>query len=115
MAVQRIMPYHESSDHEATRAFYTEVLGLDEGSFGGGYIGFGSGSAQVLFAPAGVDPPLPDMGVDVGTRAAVDAAHAEAVRAGHEIVYGPVEEPWGVRRFFVRDPNGVVLSVLAHE
>jgi catechol 2,3-dioxygenase-like lactoylglutathione lyase family enzyme len=115
MAVRRIMPYHESPDFEATRAFYTQVLRLEEGSFGGGYIGFGSGGSQVLFAPPGVKPVLPDMGVDVATREAVDAAHAEAVRAGHEVIYGPVDEPWGVRRFFVRDPNGVVISVLAHE
>ena len=115
MTVRRIMPYHESADLEATRAFYTEVLGLEEGSFGGGYIGFGSGLAQVLFAPAGVEPPVPDMGVDVDSPAAVDAAHAAAVRTGHDVIYGPVDEPWGVRRFFVRDPQGVVISVLAHE
>jgi catechol 2,3-dioxygenase-like lactoylglutathione lyase family enzyme len=115
MAVRRIMPYHESPDFEATRAFYTRVLGLEEGEFGGGYIGFGSGGAQLLFAPPGVEPALPDMGVDVGSWEAVDAAHAKAVEDGHEVIYGPVDEPWGVRRFFVRDPNGVVLSVLAHE
>ena len=114
MAVRRIMPYHESPDFEATRAFYTGVLGLEEGSFGGGYIGFGSGQAQVLFTAPGAEAVLPDMGVDVGSREAVDAAHAEAVRAGHEVVYGPVDEPWGVRRFFVRDPQGIVISVLAH-
>ncbi|MGH2944134.1 MAG: VOC family protein, partial [Solirubrobacteraceae bacterium] len=91
------------------------ISGLEEGEFGGGYIGFGSGQAQVLFAPPGVEPVLPDMGVDVDSRGAVDAAHAEAVRAGHEVIYGPVDEPWGVRRFFVRDPHGVVISVLAHE
>ena len=115
MPVQRIMPYHESADFDATRAFYTGVLGLEEGGFGGGYIGFGSGAAQVVFAPPGVEPVLPHMGVDVGTHAAVDAAHATAVEAGHEVLYGPVDEPWGVRRFFVRDPSGVVISVLAHE
>ena len=115
MAIRRIMPYHESSDFDATRAFYAGVLGLEEGDFGGGYIGFGSGQAQVLFAPPGVQPVLPDMGMDVTSREAVDAAHAEAVQAGHEVIYGPVDEPWGVRRFFVRDPNGVVISVLAHE
>jgi catechol 2,3-dioxygenase-like lactoylglutathione lyase family enzyme len=114
VTVQRIMPYYESRDLEATRVFYTQVLGLDEGTFGGGYIGFGSGPAQVLFAPPGAEPVLPDMGVDVDSTEAVDAAHAEAVRAGHEVIYGPVDEPWGVRRFFVRDPQGVVISVLAH-
>jgi catechol 2,3-dioxygenase-like lactoylglutathione lyase family enzyme len=115
VAARRIIPYHESRDFEATRAFYTRVLGLEEGTFGGGYIGFGSEQAQVVFAPPGVEPELPDMGVDVGSRAAVDAAHAEAVRAGHEVIYGPVDESWGVRRFFVRDPQGVVISVLAHD
>jgi hypothetical protein len=24
------------------------------------------------------------------------------------------EEPWGARRFFVRDPNGVVVNVVGH-
>jgi len=115
MTVRRIMPYHESRDFEATRAFYTQVLGLEEGNFGGGYIGFGSDQAQVLFAQAGAQQPvLPAMGIDVATYDAVDAAHADAVRAGHEVIYGPVDEPWGVRRFFVRDPDGVVISVLAH-
>lgn len=115
MTVRRIMPYIESSDFEAARGFYTRVLGLEEGTFGGGYIGFGSDPSQVVLGPPGVEPVLPDMGVDVDTHAAVDAAHAEAVRAGHEVIYGPVDEPWGVRRFFVRDPDGVVISVLAHE
>src|SRR5688500_57146 len=79
MAARRIMPYHESSDPEATRGFYTRVLGLEEGDFGGGYSGFGTGQAQVLFAPPEVEPALPDMGVDVGSREAVDAAYAEAI------------------------------------
>ena len=71
------MPYHESPDFEAaTRSFYTRVLGLEEGGFGGGYIGFGSGQAQVIFAPPGVKPVLPDMGVDVDSREAVNAAYA---------------------------------------
>jgi catechol 2,3-dioxygenase-like lactoylglutathione lyase family enzyme len=115
MAVKRIIPYFESSDLEATRTFYTEVLGLEEGTFGGGYVGFGSGQAQVVFGPSNVEPVLPDMGVDLGSREAVDAAHMEAVKAGREVIYGPVDEPWGVHRFFVRDPQGIVISVLAHD
>jgi catechol 2,3-dioxygenase-like lactoylglutathione lyase family enzyme len=107
MTVRRIIPYYESPDLEATRGFYTQVLGLQD-------VGFGSGQAHVVFAPPGVEPVLPQMGVDVDSPDAVDAAHAEALRAGHEVIYGPVDEPWGVRRFFVRDPQGVVISVLAH-
>jgi hypothetical protein len=38
VAVRRIIPYHESPDFEATRIFYTRVLGLGEGNYGGGYV-----------------------------------------------------------------------------
>jgi predicted enzyme related to lactoylglutathione lyase len=34
--------------------------------------------------------------------------------AGHEIVHPLTDEPWGVRRFFVRDPHGKVINVLSH-
>jgi len=44
----------------------------------------------------------------------VDAVHAQAVRRGVELVYPLTEEPWGVRRFFVKDPNGVVLNMASH-
>jgi catechol 2,3-dioxygenase-like lactoylglutathione lyase family enzyme len=53
------MPHHESTDFDATRAFYTQVLGLEERDFGGGYIGFGSGQAQGLVAPPGESPGRP--------------------------------------------------------
>ena len=115
MTVRRIMPYHRSADFGATRAFSRRCSSSTRASFGGGFIGFGFGQAQVVFAPPDVEAPLPDMGVDVASRAAVDAAHAKAVEAGHAVLYGPVDEPWGVRRFFVRDPDGVVISVLAHD
>ena len=39
---------------------------------------------------------------------------AEALRRGLEVVYPPTDEPWGIRRFFVRDPSGSLISVLAH-
>ena len=80
-----IVPYHESRNYKATRAFYARVLKLEEGSFGGGYIGFGSGRAQPFFAPPGAEPVLPDIGIDVGSRAAVNAAHTEAMQGEHEV------------------------------
>ena len=44
----------------------------------------------------------------------VDAVHAAMTGAGAEIVYALRDEPWGVRRFFVRDPNGRVVNVVSH-
>jgi uncharacterized glyoxalase superfamily protein PhnB len=44
----------------------------------------------------------------------VDAIHAKAIERGIEIVYPLTDEPWGVRRFFVVDPNGMVINVMSH-
>ncbi|MCY7354852.1 MAG: VOC family protein [Lysobacter sp.] len=44
----------------------------------------------------------------------VDQMHAKALAQGIEIVYPLTDEPWGVRRFFVLDPNGVVINILSH-
>ena len=53
----------------------------------------------------------PDASIEVDD---VDAAHAAAQRLGYEILHPLTDEPWGVRRFFVRDPNGKVLNILSH-
>jgi uncharacterized glyoxalase superfamily protein PhnB len=44
----------------------------------------------------------------------VDAVHDAMRAAGAEIVHPLTDEPWGVRRFFVRDPSGKVVNVLTH-
>jgi uncharacterized glyoxalase superfamily protein PhnB len=44
----------------------------------------------------------------------VDGAYATAVDAGYEIVHPLTDEPWGVRRFFVRSPEGAVVNVVQH-
>jgi uncharacterized glyoxalase superfamily protein PhnB len=45
----------------------------------------------------------------------VDEVHARAVEARTEIVYPPTNEDWGLRRFFVRDPNGAVIDITHHQ
>lgn len=44
----------------------------------------------------------------------VDAPFAEAQEQGIEIVRPLTREEWGVRRFFVRAPNGNVFNIVAH-
>jgi catechol 2,3-dioxygenase-like lactoylglutathione lyase family enzyme len=58
------------------------------------------------------DTPTPDLSIEVDD---VDAAFERMKRAGFPIEYGPVDEPWGVRRFYVRDPFGKLINILAHE
>jgi predicted enzyme related to lactoylglutathione lyase len=44
----------------------------------------------------------------------VDEAYAEAQRRGYEIVHPLTEEAWGLRRFFVRAPDGNVINMTSH-
>jgi catechol 2,3-dioxygenase-like lactoylglutathione lyase family enzyme len=44
----------------------------------------------------------------------LEAALARVKKAEIPIEYGPVDQPWGVRRFFVRDPLGKLVNILVH-
>ncbi len=113
---KRVVPYAQGEHLDASRAFYTEVLGF-EVAMEGPILGLTSPtnpSAQVLVPPPGFHDPEPQFGVDLGAPEAVDAAHAAAVRRGLRVVYALRDEPWGVRRFFVEDPSGTIVNVLAH-
>lgn len=116
MSVSRIVPYPGGSDISASRDFYGTVLGL-EVAMEDPVLCLRSPAnpqAQVILSPPGFEDPQPSLGVDVGSPAAVDAAHAEAMKRGLRVVYPLTDESWGVRRFFVEDPGGTIVNVLAH-
>lgn len=116
MEIRRIITYADGGDLDATRRFYVDVLGMRVGMEDPvlGLHAASEPSAQVLVLPPGMTDPQPRFGVDVGTPEAVDAVHAAAVELGLKVVYPLTDEPWGVRRFFVEDPNGTVVDVLGH-
>ncbi|MGY0024292.1 VOC family protein [Streptomyces sp. cg35] len=98
----------------ANRAFYG-ALGFEEVMDLGWVMTLASPAhptAQINFIEQG-GPALvvPDMSVEVSD---VDAAYAAMLSAGAEIVRDLRNEEWGVRRFFVRDPQGRVVNVLGH-
>lgn len=115
MTIRRSVPDLASADLDATRAFYGDVLGFEVGMDLGWVVNFVSPdnpTAQVIAMQADRTADVtPDMSVEVDD---VDAVHARAVDAGHEVVHPLTDEPWGVRRFFVRDPDGTVVNVLTH-
>jgi predicted enzyme related to lactoylglutathione lyase len=115
MAVQRIVPNVFEADPAAARAFWAGVFELDVAMDLGWIATLASPvqpGAQVsvlaLDAESGRDP-FVSVSVDD-----VDAVHERAVQQGCDVVYTLRDEPWGVRRFMVRDPSGRVVNVLSH-
>jgi catechol 2,3-dioxygenase-like lactoylglutathione lyase family enzyme len=116
MAVRRIVADAAGDDLAASREFYVEVLGMRV-AMEDPVLNLQSPddpAAEVIIGAQEMQDPPPSFGVDLGDPAAVDAAHAEAVRRGSRVVYPLTDEPWGVRRFFVQDPGGTIVNVLAH-
>jgi predicted enzyme related to lactoylglutathione lyase len=115
MPVRRIVPDLHAQDPGASRAFYVDVLGLEVAMDLGWVVTFaapGNPTAQISVMRADASAYVqPDVSIEVDD---VDAVHAAAQRLGHEIVHPLTDEPWGVRRFFVREPNGKVLNILSH-
>lgn len=56
---------------------------------------------------SGTKLPVISIGVDD-----LDSTETAVRAAGAEVVYGPVKEAWGLRRFFFRDPAGNLIDVV---
>ena len=116
MKVKRIIANFSTHDPSRAEAFYRDILGLDLVMDHGWIRTYASATVmpvQVSFASqGGSDTPVPDLSVEVD-----DVAEAlDRVRsAGIPIEYGPAIEPWGVRRFYVRDPLGRLINILQHD
>ena len=115
MAIQRVVPDFTSADPAASAGFYSDVLGFELAMDMGWIATFVSPShptAQVTVMSKDATAPVnPDASIEVDD---VDEIYAKARAGGFEIVHPLTDEPWGVRRFFVRDPNGMVINVMSH-
>ena len=115
MSIRRVVPDLTCNRIHESRKFYTEFLGFDVAMDMDCVVTLASPSnptAQItLVRETGSEEPQPNMTIEV---ADVDAVHAKAVGLGLQVVYPLTDEPWGVRRFFVTDPNGVVINVMSH-
>jgi len=115
MSVQRVVPDLLCRSLEDAKGFYGRVLGLEPVMDHGWIVTLadpGRPGAQIsLMTHDETAPVVPSVSIEVDD---VDAAYAAAVREGAEIVHPLTDEPWRVRRFFVRDPDGNVVNVLGH-
>ena len=115
MSIRRVVPDITTPRLDESREFYVGLLGFEVAMDMDWVVTLVSPvnpTAQVILMSRDATAPVqPQMSIEVTN---VDAVHQEAVDRGDDIVYPLTDEPWGVRRFFVRDPTGVVINVLGH-
>jgi catechol 2,3-dioxygenase-like lactoylglutathione lyase family enzyme len=113
--VRRIVANLAVADPAADAPFWAGLLGLDTPMDMGWIVNHSAGTAQVqLISRDATAPEDSRVSVEVADLATLQSVHDGAVAAGYEIVHPLTDEPWGVRRFFVRTQQGVVVNVLAH-
>jgi catechol 2,3-dioxygenase-like lactoylglutathione lyase family enzyme len=116
MKVRRIVADIKTPNPELAKKFYEDILGLEllmDMTWIRTYGSKAKMSVQISFmSEGGSGTPVPDLSIEVDD---IDIALTKFKKSGFSIEYGPVVEPWGVRRFFVRDPFGRLVNVLSHD
>ena len=115
MAVRRIVANVAAEEVDAARAFYGDALGMAVVMDMDWIVTFaaeGSAAPQISVATeGGSGTPVPDLSIEVDD---IAEAHRAMLVGGFLVEYGPVDEPWGVTRFYVRDPFGRLVNILEH-
>jgi catechol 2,3-dioxygenase-like lactoylglutathione lyase family enzyme len=115
MTVRRIVANLAAADPAPVRAFYEQLLDLEVVMDHGWIVTLASQASAApqlsIASESGSGTPVPDLSIEVDD---VDATYRRALTAGLEIVYGIADEPWGVRRFYLRDPLGRLVNILSH-
>lgn len=116
MRVKRVVADLEVAESRAVAAFYGQLFGLEIAMDKGWIVTFSGLDTQPMqltpSSEGGSGTPVPGLSIDVDD---LDTALSRACALGANLDYGPVLEPWGVRRFFVRNPAGTLVNVLCHE
>ncbi|NKB79653.1 glyoxalase [Ochrobactrum daejeonense] len=114
MAVRRIVANIAAADLAAAKRFYGDLLGLDVGMDLGWivtYVADASARADQYHERRRIGHAGPRPSIEVDD---VDAVLERTIAAGFPVEYGPADEEWGVRRFFVRDSFGRLVNILSH-
>ncbi|MXP10802.1 VOC family protein [Pseudoblastomonas halimionae] len=115
MTVLRIVPDFGSENPQQEASFYERLFDLDIVMDQGFIVTVASDERAKpqlsIMKEGGSGAPVPSLSIEVDD---VEEAHRRAQQLDAEIVYPITNEPWGVRRFFVKDPSGRILNILQH-
>jgi predicted enzyme related to lactoylglutathione lyase len=113
--VHKVITNIAVGDLDTAKGFYSDFLGLSDEEFNLGWVARYSSpdhGASVQLVTG--DRTAPEDSSITAMTGDVDAAYAEALASGYEIVHPLTSEEWGPRRFFVRAPDGTVVNVVGH-
>lgn len=117
-AIRRIVPNVYSNDIEKSKQFYTEFLEMELAMDMEWILTFVSKentAAQISILKNEKNKPLDNTAIFLSIEVTdIDNWYKRAKKQNIEIAYPITDETWGVRRFFVKDPNGVTLNLLTH-
>ena len=109
MTVKRIITNIKTKDVAKAQSFYGDILGMEEimnMGFIATYVSGEKMDTQIsIVTDGGSGAPFPDLSIEVDD---LNEALAKFKKAGIKI------EPWGVNRFFVKDPFGKMVNILVH-
>lgn len=123
LTVTRVLPNICTDRMEETRDFYAGLLGFVVGFEHRGWhiqmaspthpqLQIGIVSRSHEFTPKEFQQPA--RGVIISAQVEdVDAAHAAALKGGFSVVQALRDESFGMRRFMVLDPNGLLVNVFS--
>src|SRR5262245_19420706 len=115
MRVLRVMTNLHVADVATAKSFYTDYLGLSTEEFNMGWVArYTSPETGAKVQLVTRDAAAPEDSVISVLVDDVEGAYEEARRLGYEIVHPLTTEPWGVRRFLVRAPDGNVINIVHH-
>ena len=118
MKIRRIVPNIPSTKMEESKRFYIDYLGLKLVMDMGWVMTFASASNSENQITIVQNDQKMEIRSDVTITVEVedvDGAFEKATEPGIPVTYPIANEPWGVRRFFVLDPNGVTINIMSHK
>jgi predicted enzyme related to lactoylglutathione lyase len=116
LSIKRVVPDLGTDRLDESREFYIQAFGFEVTMDLGWIVTLASPdnpTAQInLLRRTGPSDSqnAPDLTIEVTD---VDAVHDIAVERGLEVIYPLTDEEWGVRRFLVTDPDGLILNVMS--
>jgi catechol 2,3-dioxygenase-like lactoylglutathione lyase family enzyme len=116
MTIRRVVPNLACRRIQDTRAFYEDLLGFEVAMDMGWIVTLASpenDTAQISLSEGSPEPQddRPVLTIEV---ADVDDINRRALAGRQEVTMALRDEEWGVRRFFVRDPDGRVVNIMGH-